>query len=225
MEKVLDNPIKQLPKSLEKVSVLLIVINCVLLTIETLPTYKGHPFFSKLEIVFVLIFAVEYSYRVFINGLSLKYLFSFYGLIDLVSILPSLLSFGSLDFSALRALRLLRSLRVFKLLRYSKAMDRLKTAFVSIKDELIIFMFIASLIVYLASVGIYHFENEVQPEAFSSIPHSIWWAVVTLTTVGYGDTYPITVEGRIFTTLILIVGLGIVAVPTGLIASALQKTE
>jgi len=78
---------------------------------------------------------------------------------------------------------------------------------------------------YLSGVGIYYFENEAQPEAFSSIFHSLWWSVITLTTVGYGDIYPITAGGKIFTFFILIIGLGIVSIPAGLIASALSKAR
>ena len=80
-------------------------------------------------------------------------------------------------------------------------------------------------VIYLAAVGIYYFERDAQPEAFASIPHAMWWAVVTLTTVGYGDLYPVTAGGKVFTFLILFVGLGLVAVPAGIIASALSKAR
>ena len=104
-------------------------------------------------------------------------------------------------------------------------MNRYKEAFLSIKEELVLFGVTALIILYLSSVGIYYFENPAQPEVFSSVFSSMWWAVITLTTVGYGDVYPVTVGGRIFTTLILMVGLGVVAVPTGLFASALSKVK
>ena len=86
-----------------------------------------------------------------------------------------------------------------------------------------IFMVASLFILYVASVGIYYFENEAQPEQFKSVFHSLWWAVATLTTVGYGDIYPITAAGKIFTSIIVILGLGVIAVPTGLIASAMTK--
>jgi len=89
----------------------------------------------------------------------------------------------------------------------------------------VLFLFSAMIILYLAGVGIYHFEYPAQPDAFSSVFHSLWWAVATLTTVGYGDIYPITTGGKIFTFFILIVGLGIVSIPAGLVASALSKAR
>ena len=112
---------------------------------------------------------------------------------------------------------------MLKLFRYNKAIKRFNLAFKSIKEELIVFLFTTLFLLYIASVGMYYFENAAQPEKFSSILHSMWWAVATLTTVGYGDIYPITVGGKIFTFIILMLGLGIVAVPAGLIASALSN--
>lgn len=146
------------------------------------------------------------------------------GIVDLMAILPFDLALG-LDLRSVRALRLLRLFRIFKLARYSKAMNRYRDAFISIKEELVLFGVTAMIILYLSSVGIYYFENPAQPEVFSSVFTAMWWAVVTLTTVGYGDVYPVTIGGRIFTTLILMVGLGVVAVPTGLFAAALNKVK
>ena len=118
--------------------------------------------------------------------------------------------------------RLLHLVRIFKLARYDKAMLRLGAAFVEVKAELAIFFGATLIVLYIAAVGIYYFEHSAQPEHFKSVFHSLWWAVVTLTSVGYGDVYPITVGGRIFTFVILMLGLGIVAVPTGLLSSALS---
>ncbi|HJP39115.1 MAG TPA: ion transporter, partial [Gammaproteobacteria bacterium] len=126
---------------------------------------------------------------------------------------------------AVRAFRLLRVFRLLKLQRYSKALDRFGKALVIAKEEVIIFLFATFLLLYLSAVGIYYFENAAQPEAFKSIFHSLWWAVTTLTTVGYGDVYPITAGGRIFTFFILMLGLGIVAVPAGLVASSLSEVR
>jgi voltage-gated potassium channel len=94
-----------------------------------------------------------------------------------------------------------------------------------IKQELVLFFAVTIMLLYMGGVGIYYFENSAQPEAFSSIFHSLWWSLITLTTVGYGDIYPITVGGKIFTFFILMIGLGIVAVPTGLFASAVAKAR
>ena len=108
-------------------------------------------------------------------------------------------------------------------MRLTIAPDRLKAALGEVREELAVFGLLALIVIYLAGVGIYHFEHAVQPEAFGSIPDSLWWAVVSLTTVGYGDVYPVTVGGRMFTAVVLFLGLGIVVVPTGLIASALAS--
>ena len=120
---------------------------------------------------------------------------------------------------------MLRLFRAFKLIRYSKAIQRFRRAFTIAKEEMVLFLFIACLLLFFTSVGIYYFENAAQPEKFKSIFHSLWWAVATLTTVGYGDVYPITTGGKIFTFFVLMIGLGIVAVPAGLIASALSKAR
>jgi len=93
-----------------------------------------------------------------------------------------------------------------------------------VKSELTLFAIAALFLLYLSSVGIYYFEHEAQPETFGSIFHCLWWSVATLTTVGYGDVYPVTVGGKIFTSFIVLIGIGIVAVPTGILASALTKT-
>ena len=149
-------------------------------------------------------------------------MFSFYGLIDLASILPFYVARG-VDLRAIRAFRLLRLLRLLKLVRYSRALERFRRAFHDIRAELTLFLATCTIVVYLSSVGIYYFESRVQPETFGSVFHSMWWAIATLTTVGYGDVYPITAGGKVFTALILIVGLGVVAIPSGLVASSLTE--
>ncbi|MCM8529665.1 MAG: potassium channel family protein [Lentisphaeraceae bacterium] len=108
--------------------------------------------------------------------------------------------------------------------RYNKAIRHFKNAFLDVKEELVLFSVVIVMLIYLASVGIYYFERDAQPEAFQSIIHSMWWSLVTLTTVGYGDVYPITLGGRIFTFFVLMIGMSIVAIPAGLFASALSKT-
>ncbi len=130
-----------------------------------------------------------------------------------------------LDLRGIRALRLLRLFRILKLARYSQAISRLGLALKLAREELILFLAMSIVVIYLAAVGIYYFERDVQPEAFASIPYAMWWTVVTLTTVGYGDFYPVTAGGKVFTFMILFVGLGLVAVPAGIIASALSKAR
>lgn len=204
----------------------IIVISLVSFTIETLPDLSPttRTFLRGIEIVSVIIFTVEYLARVLVASNRPAFIFSFFGIIDLLAILPFYLGMG-LDLRSLRAFRLLRLVRIFKLARYSAAARRFHRAFLIAKEELALFLFATLIIIYLAAVGIYHFENPAQPEAFSSVFHSLWWAVSTLTTVGYGDIYPVTAGGKIFTFFILAAGLGIVSIPAGLVASALAKAR
>ena len=162
--------------------------------------------------------------RIYVASPKRKYIFSFFGLVDLIAILPFFVGL-SVDLRSIRALRLLRLFRILKLARYSTAVRRFHRALIIAKEEIILFLSAALIILYLAAVGIYQFENEAQPEAFGSVFHCLWWAVATLTTVGYGDVYPITVGGRIFTFVILVIGLGVISVPAGLVATALAQAR
>jgi voltage-gated potassium channel len=204
----------------------LILVSIVNFSIETLPGLQE----STLKILWyirittVVIFTIEYLARLIVADHKLAYIFSFFGIIDLAAILPFYLTTG-LDLRSLRAFRLLRLFRVLKLVRYSNAIQRYKRAFSICKEEFVLFLGVALITLYLAAAGIYFFENAAQPDVFSSIFSSLWWAVVTMTTVGYGDTYPITVGGKVFAGCILLIALGVVAVPTGLIASALAKAR
>ena len=161
--------------------------------------------------------------RLFLSKNRIGFIFSFYGIIDLVAIIPFYLTAG-LDLRTLRIFRLFRLFRVFKLLKYTNAINTMKKAVFSIKEELIVFMIASCFLLYVAAAGIYYFENEVQPELFKTIFHCLWWAVTTLSTVGYGDMFPITTGGRFFTTIVVFIGLGIIAVPTGLFANSLNYT-
>jgi voltage-gated potassium channel len=204
----------------------LILANLITLAVETLPDLsdRARQGLEMFEIFSIAIFTVEYITRCALSRPVLGYAGSFYGVVDLLSILPFYLSLG-LDLRCTRVLRLLRLFRLFKLTRYSKAARRYRSAFVIAKEELALFGCAALIILYLASVGIYHFEHDAQPDKFTSVPASMWWAIVTLTTIGYGDVYPITNGGRLFTSLVLLIGLGFVAVPTGLLAGALAKAR
>ena len=104
-------------------------------------------------------------------------------------------------------------------------MKRFGLAFMLVKEEIVLFFVCTVILIFITSAGIYYFENEAQPETFKSISHSAWWSIVTLTTVGYGDIYPITLGGRIFTFFVLMIGVGLVTVPAGLVASALSKAR
>jgi voltage-gated potassium channel len=204
----------------------LIIVSLVTFSIDTLPDLSQNTkkYLRVIEMVTVAIFTIEYLLRISISERKIKFIFSFYGLVDLAAIIPFYIASG-LDLRAIRVFRLLRLVRILKLLKYSKAIDRFHRALVIAKEELILFGFVAAILLYLSAVGIYYFENSARPEQFKSVFHSLWWAITTLTTVGYGDMYPITAWGKIFTFAVLMIGLGIVAVPTGLIASALSPVR
>ena len=204
----------------------LIFLSISAFTIETIPTLNSEiiRFLEIFEIICIVIFSIEYILRFFLAKKKLGFIFSFYGIIDLIAILPFYLSFG-FDLRSARVLRFLRLFRLIKLIRYNSAINRFSLAFKMIKEELIMFSVVSMILFYLSAVGIYYFENAVQPESFSSIFSSLWWSVVTLTTVGYGDVVPITIGGRIFTFIILMLGLGIIAIPTGMISSALTEAR
>ncbi|WP_028115332.1 ion transporter [Ferrimonas senticii] len=205
---------------------LLIVLSLLGFSLQTLPdlTVRQRLLLRASETVIVLIFTAEYLLRIAYAPDRRKFIFSFFGIVDLLAILPFYLMLG-IDLRAIRTLQLLRVVRILKLARYSKAMQRLSRAFKIAKEELQLFLFTTLVLLYLAAVGIYYFENPAQPEAFSSIFDALWWSVITLTTVGYGDIYPITAGGRFFTFMMLIIGLGIVSLPAGLIASALSEAR
>ena len=204
----------------------LILLSLIAFAIETLPdlSKETETFLEDFEIFCVAIFTVEYLLRVFLADKPWKYVFSFYGIIDLLAILPFYLR-GTVDARAIRAFRVFRVFRALKLIRYNRALRRIHLASGMVKEEVVLFLLVTSIFIFLSSAGIYFFENEAQPELFKSVFHSAWWAIVTLTTVGYGDAYPITLGGKIFTFFILLIGVGIVTIPAGLVATALSKAR
>ncbi len=205
----------------------LILISIVTHSLDTLPnlTDTARIALETAEIIIVGLFAIEYCLRVATAEKKLGYIFSFYGIVDLVAVVPFILSAGVVNLQVLRVVRLIRILRLLKLTRYNGAVERFGKAISLAKEEIVLFLIVTAFLLYLSALGIYYFENTAQPEAFPSIPHSLWWATATLTTVGYGDVYPITAAGKFFTFVILMCGLGIVAVPAGLVAAALSKVR
>ena len=204
----------------------LIVVSLISFSLDTLPDLSAsqRTALYAIEVFCVAVFTIEYALRLCVADRKLKFATSFFGLIDLMAILPFYLSLG-IDLRSIRAVRLLRVFRIFKLARYNRAVRRFHRALLIAREEIILFGMVALMVLYLAAVGIYYFEREAQPEKFASVFHSLWWATTTLTTVGYGDVYPVTLGGRCFTFLVLLVGLGIVSVPAGLVASALSKAR
>lgn len=184
-------------------------------------------FFHLFEAISIYIFSFEYLYRIRLayqdkrmKGVY-RYVFSTFGLIDLISILPFYLNqFVSIDGRFLRILRLFRLTRIFKLGRKSGSLKLFIKALKGVKNELKFTLFLSVLAILFSASAIYYLENDAQPEKFSSITESIWWATVSLATVGYGDVYPITAGGKIFASIISLIGIGIVAIPTGIISAS-----
>ena len=205
---------------------ILIVASAVSFAIETLPGLSSTTIrlLAISEAVIIGVFTAEYLLRLYFSQKKLSFVFSFYGLIDLAAVLPFYLALG-LDLRSLRIFRLARLAILLKIFRFSKAARRFQLAFKLVKEELLVFGLFSLALIYLSAVGIYHFEHEAQPEVFVSVFDGIWWATVTLTTVGYGDVVPITTGGKVFTFFVFIVGLSMIAVPSGLVASALSKVR
>ena len=205
---------------------LIIVLSLISFSLETLPNISEEfrLVLEKFEFVSIIIFSIEYVLRVLVTKKPLRYIFSFYGIIDILAILPFYLN-RFLDLRFLRAFRVFRIFRALKLIRYNKALNRFNIAFKIVKEELVLFFIVILIMLFIVSAGIYSFENEAQPEIFKSVFHSGWWSIVTLTTVGYGDVYPITLGGKVFTFFVLMIGIGVVAVPAGLVGTALSKAR
>ncbi len=212
----------------------LISASVIAVILESMPALEKRygEEFALFEVLTVAVFSVEYLLRVWTavefdvsEGLTpmqarLRYMTSFHAVIDLLAILPFYLLafglFGSIDMRFLRAVRLLR---VLKLTRYSAAMNMLIITFRENGKALGAAFLILVTVMLMAASGMYYFERQVQPEDFGSIPAAMWWAFATLTTVGYGDVTPITAGGKIFGALITVVGIGMVALPTSILAT------
>lgn len=204
----------------------LILLSLVSFAFETLPNLSKTTTetLNFINLFCVSVFSIEYVLRIYVSKNPLKYILSFYGIVDLLAILPFYLRMA-IDLRMLRAFRVFRVFRALKLVRYNRALRRFHIAAGIIKEELVLFFITTSILIFISASGIYFFENATQPELFKSIFHSLWWAIVTLTTVGYGDVFPITAGGKIFTFFVLIIGVGVVTVPAGLVASALSKAR
>ena len=187
-----------------------------------------------LEKISVIIFSIEYLLRIWTADLlfpkknyliaKIKYIFSFIAIIDLLAILPFYLPmFFLIDLRVLRMLRIIRLFRVFKINRYTNALSSIAKVFRNKQHELLSSIFVVLLLMIVASVLMYSIENSAQPDVFKNAFDALWWALATLTTVGYGDIYPITVLGKILSAIIAILGIGLVAVPTGIISAGFME--
>jgi voltage-gated potassium channel len=211
--------------------IVLIALNVVAIVLESMEalSLKYANQFRLFEIFSVAVFSVEYILRFFtanenpqyrkpIVG-NLKFALSPMAVIDLLAVVPFYLSFFAFDLRILRMLRLFRLFRLFKLARYVEALSLINRVFSKKKDELIISLIFTLFLLLFVSSIMYFVENEAQPDNFSSIPETMWWGIATLTTVGYGDIYPITPLGHFLGGIIALIGIGLFALPTGILAS------
>lgn len=211
--------------------IFLIIINIILVIAETFNLPKAAvEVIDILETITVIIFTVEYLLRIWVSEYiypkktklfaRLRYILTFMALIDLFSILPFYLPFVfPFDMRVLRALRIIRLLRIFKVNRYTNALSAIISVLKKKSSQLLSSMFIVILLMIIASILMYNVEHEAQPEIFQNAFSGLWWAVATFTTVGYGDIFPITVFGKILSGAISLLGIGLVAVPTGIISA------
>jgi len=215
-------------KLFDIVLILTIVLSVVVVMLDSVAVVrKEHgQLLYTLEWIFTILFSIEYILRIISVGKPLKYIFSFYGIVDLLAILPTYVSLifpGSQYFLVIRVLRLLRIFRVLKIVQYLGAAIQLKKALVASRRKIFVFLFTVLIIVVIFGSLMYVIEGE--QNGFTSIPKSIYWAIVTLTTVGYGDISPNTPIGQFIASIIMILGYGIIAVPTGIVTTELAKGE
>lgn len=185
---------------------------------------KHAPLLHLLEWVFTIVFTIEYLLRLYCVGKPLRYATSFFGVVDLLAILPTYLSLilpGSQYLMIVRMLRIIRVFRVFKLAQYISEGQVLRRALYASRRKIGVFVYVVMILVVIIGALMYLIEGEAS--GFTSIPRGIYWAIVTLTTVGYGDIAPITSLGQTLAALVMIIGYGIIAVPTGIVTAEMAK--
>ena len=199
----------------------LIIYSIVTVALATMPELAAWgDFFAASDAVVTAVFTVEYLYLWYASENRLRYPFGFFAVVDLLAILPFYLSLG-VDLRPLRVVRILRIFRLLKLAKYNAAGRVLVEAARRAAPELTIIGVLVGMTIVVSAMLLYYAEHEAQPEVYSSIPASLWWSIVTLTTVGYGDVYPITTVGRLVASVIMLCGVGVVAAPTGVIAGTM----
>ncbi len=216
----------------------LIALNIIAIMLETVVSIeeKFHDYFILFNILSVIVFTIEYVLRIWVSvesdfpGTSIKkrvkYIFSPMAIIDLLAILPFYLAFFPIDMRFLRALRLLRILRIFKIGRYSNSLGTMGRVFAKKRDDLLITFFLILILLVVFANLMFYIENSAQPDVFSNVFQAMWWGIVTVTGVGYGDIYPITTLGKVLGGFIAILGIVTVALPIGILGAAyVEDTE
>ena len=221
-----ETPTGRLFDLLLLVAILASIVFVMMESVESIDK-KYHDFLNAAEWVITILFSLEYILRVVSVKKPSKYIFSFYGIIDLLSTIPKYLSFffvGSQSLVALRALRLLRVFRILKLTRYIGESTNFVRALKVSRAKIAVFISFVLILCIILGTIMYLVESE-EGSGFTSIPRSVYWAIVTLTTVGYGDIAPITPIGQFIASIIMILGYGIIAIPTGIVTAEMTRQE
>jgi voltage-gated potassium channel len=215
-------------KAFDVVLLILILLSVLFVMLESVPGMSSeiYDYLYYGEWVITIFFTIEYIARIITVKKPTSYIFSFYGIIDFLSTIPLYLSFilvGSNFLLTVRALRLLRVFRILKVTRYIGASNQLKKALINSRPKIFVFLFAVLIIAIISGTLMYLVEGE--ESGFKSIPASIYWCIVTLTTVGYGDIVPVTPIGQLIASIIMIMGYGIIAVPTGIVSAEFVKND
>ena len=217
-------------KAFDVILLILIGLSVLVVMLETIDYFENErfeTFFYVLEWSFTIAFTVEYFLRIYSIERPWKYITSFYGIVDLMSILPTYLSLflpGTHYLVTIRALRLLRVFRILKLANYLTESTLLVTALKSSRRKIIVFLITVLMVVIVIGSTMYLIEGN-QDSGFTSIPKSVYWAIVTVTTVGYGDIAPVTPLGQFLSAVLMILGYGVLAVPTGIVSAELVHAQ
>ena len=208
--------------------IIFVLLSVIVVMLESISVYKAN-YYNLFEIVewfFTIAFSIELLLRLYCVEKKLNYVFSFFGVVDIVSILPTYLSIfipGAQSFIVFRALRMLRIFRILKLQKYTLAGSNLQSALSASRPKITVFLGFVLTIVLIVGALMYLIES--RDSGFTSIPKSVYWAIVTMTTVGYGDITPQTPLGQLLSSFLMIVGYGVLAVPTGIVSVEMAKVD
>jgi voltage-gated potassium channel len=214
-------------KAFDIALMVVIVLSVLTVIVESVPTIRAYQFQTlyALEWVFTLLFTLEYVLRLLCVKRPLRYVFSFFGIIDLLSILPNYIAFFVPEAHALIDIRLLRMLRVFRVLKLPRYFDESQILMEALRNSRHkIAVFLGTIFILCIILGTLMYLVEGPANGFTSIPTSMYWAVVTLTTTGYGDIHPKTPFGQFITALVMLMGYGIIALPTGIVGAELAMS-
>ena len=215
-------------KNFDIALIVCIILSVMVVMLDSIASIqvKHESMLKALEWTFTILFSIEYILRLYSIGRPMRYALSFYGIVDLLAVIPTYLSLivgGGQYFAVIRILRLLRVFRVLKIVQYLNEMEELLRALRASRRKILVFLFAVMLIAVIAGSLMYVIEGT--ENNYTSIPKGIYWAVVTMTTVGYGDLSPSTPLGQLLATLLMVMGYGIIAVPTGIITVEMARSR